>query len=79
VPYQENGWDSGVYVCCYGFGIYAIFLRGHVVTYADIGDQGHPFCALILESHDFHFTAFDIVHFWQDLGTLLKKPSILLE
>jgi hypothetical protein len=76
VPYQDNGWDCGVYVCQYGFGIYAIFLRGHVVTYANIGDCRHPFCALISESHDFHFKVFDIVCFWQDLGTSLKKLSI---
>ena len=73
VPYQDNGWDCGVYVWHYGFGIYAIFLHGHVVTCADIGDHGQPFCELISESHEFHFTAFDIVRFLQDLATLLKK------
>jgi hypothetical protein len=55
-----------------------IYLRGHVVTsYADIGDQGHPFCALILESHDFHFTAFDIVHFRQDLAIFIFVVMLL--
>jgi len=77
VPYQDNGYDCGVFVCRYGFAVYALLLRGHNVTYADIGKRGQPFRKLITESDEFDFNGDDILRIRGDLATLLDKLSDL--
>lgn len=69
VPYQDNGWDCGVYVCRYGLGLFAILLNKDV-TYRDARDN---FRELITKSAEFRFRPRDIVEMRQSMANLLEN------
>lgn len=72
VPYQDNSWDCGVFVCRYGYAIYR--LRGRRVTYADRDDR---FQSLITDNHEFDFDREDIVRIRGELAQLVDNLSSL--
>lgn len=74
VPYQDNSWDCGVFVCRYGFAIYMLPDRN--VTYAH-RNEAVPFGSLITNSEEFNFDGSDIVRIRAELATLLNNLSAL--
>lgn len=72
VPYQDNSWDCGVFVCRYGYGVFR--LREHSVTYRDRIDK---FRSLITNNEEFCFDRNDIVRIRRELATLLDTLSAL--
>jgi Ulp1 family protease len=58
VPYQDNGWDCGVFVCRYGFAMYQ--LRDKKFSYREVMEGKTPFSALITNSTEFNFDMNDI-------------------
>jgi hypothetical protein len=87
VPYQEGGWDCGVFVCKYALSILTL-ARNNSLTYAtaQVGraeggiagsDDGTPcpFTELVTESEEFSFGMDYILHLRRDMKTLLERLS----
>ena len=75
VPYQDNSWDCGVFVCRYAYGLY--LLRNHVITYGDLGNSKRPFRELITNSEEFDFDSEDIVRLRGVLKILIGRLSTM--
>jgi hypothetical protein len=87
VPYQEGGWDCGVFVCKYALSILTL-ARNNSLTYATAqvrraeggiagSDDGTPcpFTELVTESEEFSFGMDYILHLRRDMKTLLERLS----
>ncbi len=80
VPYQNNGWDCGVFVCRYAFGV--LSLREKQFTYnpfRDVKENKRKLTALLetemAESGGFNFDMDDIVRLRRDFATLIDNLS----
>eukprot|EP00523_Entomoneis_sp_CCMP467_P006986 CAMPEP_0168734242 /NCGR_PEP_ID=MMETSP0724-20121128/8709_1 /TAXON_ID=265536 /ORGANISM="Amphiprora sp., Strain CCMP467" /LENGTH=1244 /DNA_ID=CAMNT_0008781333 /DNA_START=148 /DNA_END=3882 /DNA_ORIENTATION=+ len=74
VPYQDNGWDCGVFVCRYAYALYQ--MRRTVLP----SDDENSFCAhtlaKIVPSHElFHFGAEEIEKIRKNFKTFLENLS----
>jgi hypothetical protein len=76
VPYQDNGWDCGVFVCRYASAIYEIrhveFSRGT----AQLMDGGNPFNNLISNNHHFCFGMADIAAMRREMKVLIQRLAL---
>lgn len=71
VPYQNNSWDCGVFVCRYAYGLFKT--RSHMVyTESDFQEN---FLAAITKSSEFSFNMSDIARIRVEFGTLIDKLS----
>lgn len=82
VPYQNNTWDCGVFVCRYAYAVYE--LRHRHFTYEDAGmyceesTQGagqRAFYDLISDSAEFNFGMKDIARFRKEFKILIERLS----
>lgn len=84
VPRQTNGYDCGVFVCRYSWGLFSI--RSRRFSYREVGirksvsgDMYGPssplFRELITEDRAFHFTMEDIERLRREMKTLIEKLS----
>jgi hypothetical protein len=81
VPYQDNGYDCGVFVCRYAYAIYQLRQRGF--TYSDAGlccdseeeKKSAAFYHLITEGSEFDFDMDDISLFRDEFQTLIERLS----
>ena len=87
VPYQNNTWDCGVFVCRYAYAIYQ--LRNRNFTFQDAG-LGSPnkskknkrkrmgaFYQLITNGDEFNFDMDDIARFREEFKILIERLSKL--
>ncbi|KAL7578136.1 hypothetical protein ACA910_012582 [Epithemia clementina (nom. ined.)] len=76
VPYQENGWDCGVYVCRYAYALYNLRHRTFSVEECQVGlTKVPPFSTLITENEKFQFNADDIDRIRSEFIDLILKLS----
>jgi sentrin-specific protease 7 len=79
IPYQNNSWDCGVYVCRYMYAMY--LLRSHTFTYSEVGysrnAEGTMFVDLITKNAAFRFDGEDIVRIRYEFMTLIERLSKL--
>ena len=75
VPYQDNSWDCGVFVCRYAYGVYS--MRDCAITFGDArgGNGMRPFQQAITDSEAFDFDREDIVRIRGELGILIGRLS----
>jgi Ulp1 family protease len=81
VPYQNNTWDCGVFVCRYAYAIHQ--LRDRHFTYKDAGmycDSGdkktkQAFYHLITDGAEFDFDMSDIARFREEFKILIERLS----
>lgn len=70
IPYQDNSWDCGVFVCRYAFALYQ---QRHIpITYAEI-ENDPIFKKTITKSPGFRFDMNDIIAFRKDMRTLIDR------
>jgi len=83
IPYQDNSWDCGVFVCRYA---YALYQQRHVpFTYADVktlrteedSGQFQPFKERITDGSQFQFGMDDIRRLRKEMGMLIENLSTL--
>jgi Ulp1 family protease len=81
VPLQDNGWDCGVFVCRYAFGIIKIQLRGIEFTHADLGYNSQlpdNICRqLITRGSEFQFNLSDIARIRVEFKTWIERLSVI--
>jgi hypothetical protein len=78
IPYQDNCWDCGVYVCRYAYALYQ--LRSHRFTYDEVGFTEGPiamFRDLMTQNDAFHFGAKDITRIRREFFQLIERLSKL--
>lgn len=76
IPYQNNSWDCGVYVCRYMYAMY--LLRSHKFTYAEVGQSDdNMFRDLITNNAAFRFGSDDIVRIRDEFMMLMERLSVL--
>ncbi len=74
VPCQNNGYDCGVYVCRYAYGL---FVMKHLLfTWRDY-TKDHPFNTLITRSNAFKVSKSDIKRIRGEMSTLIDNISEL--
>jgi hypothetical protein len=71
VPYQDNGWDCGVFVCRYAYAMYEVARR----TSITLGD----FHSVITGSEEFAFDMDDIARIREEFKTLIQNLSKVYE
>jgi len=76
IPYQDNSWDCGVFVCRYAFALY--HQRENHITYKEIEDDPQ-FQRSITRSLGFQFDMKDIVRLRREIKTLIDRLSELYE
>jgi hypothetical protein len=72
VPYQDNSWDCGVFVCKYSFALYKICKDP--ILYSD-AYTSPPLCQLITENNEFDFGPADIKRFRDEMAKLVDNLS----
>lgn len=72
VPYQENSWDCGVYVCRFAYGLY--LLRSKKFLAEEVSGK-RPFENLITKSPEFSFGMKDIVRLRREIMKLIVSLS----
>ena len=72
VPYQENSWDCGVYVCRFAYGLY--LLRNKKFLSEEVSGK-RPFENLITNSPEFSFSMKDIVRLRSEMKELVVSLS----
>ena len=70
VPYQDNCWDCGIFVCRYAYSL--LLLRKKPFTVADIRNK---FVTAITESAEFQFDMSDIARLRQEIRVLIDNLS----
>jgi Ulp1 family protease len=77
VPYQDNSWDCGVFVCRYAYAVYLLRERSFSYREANaFGERGNSrFLELITDSPEFSFAMPDIARFRNELKTLIEMLS----
>eukprot|EP00563_Minutocellus_polymorphus_P004411 CAMPEP_0181044106 /NCGR_PEP_ID=MMETSP1070-20121207/13080_1 /TAXON_ID=265543 /ORGANISM="Minutocellus polymorphus, Strain NH13" /LENGTH=1161 /DNA_ID=CAMNT_0023122511 /DNA_START=127 /DNA_END=3612 /DNA_ORIENTATION=+ len=74
VPYQDNSWDCGVFVCRYAYALY--LMRNKQITYEAAGLENRPyFLDLITKSPEFNFNMVDIGRVRDELKELITNLS----
>jgi len=74
VPYQDNSWDCGVFVCRYAYALY--LMRNRRITYGAAGVETRPyFRNLITDSPEFNFDMSDIGRVRDELKQLITNLS----
>jgi hypothetical protein len=77
VPYQDNSWDCGVFVCRYAYAVY--LLRHRSFSYRNINAFGERpklrFQELITDSPEFSFAMPDIARIRNEMKTLIERLS----
>eukprot|EP00934_Nitzschia_sp_Nitz4_P002048 Nitzschia sp. Nitz4//scaffold80_size88189//71589//78338//NITZ4_005093-RA/size88189-processed-gene-0.64-mRNA-1//1//CDS//3329558648//2048//frame0 len=82
VPYQDNTWDCGVFVCRYAYALYE--LRNRNFTFEDAGmycdrssrsTSRSAFYDLISDSAEFQFGMDDIARFRDEFKMLIERLS----
>ena len=74
VPYQDNSWDCGVFVCRYAYALY--LMRNRRITYGAAGVETRPyFRNLITDSPEFNFNMSDIGRVRDELKQLITNLS----
>jgi hypothetical protein len=76
VPFQNNGWDCGVFVCRYAQSLFR--LRDRKFSYADASDEGKLNCTfkrMITDSPEFDFGMNDISRLRKELMILIERLS----
>lgn len=76
VPYQDNSWDCGVFVCRYAYAMY--LLRDKAFSLGDVNDDGtkrFSFASLITNTEAFAFDMSDIVRIRGEMKTLIRNLS----
>ena len=80
VPFQNNTWDCGVFVCRYAYAVYQ--LRRRNFTYKDAGlrvdkqsKKKGAFYQLITEGSEFQFDMRDIARFREEYKILIERLS----
>ena len=77
VPYQDNSWDCGVFVCRYAHALYS--MRDRDITFGDAseGTGRNPFQQAITDSKAFDFCQDDILRIRKELDSLINKLSVI--
>jgi len=80
VPYQDNGWDCGVFVCRYAFGILCLREKKFALkAYRDHTVKKKHMKALleieITKSDEFNFNMDDISRLRKEFADLIDKLS----
>jgi len=77
VPYQNNGWDCGVFVCRYAYAMFG--LRKNAFSYVDAQlptkRRGKAFDQLITKSSEFCFDMRDIARIRVEMKLLIRNLS----
>ena len=75
VPYQDNSWDCGVFVCRYAYALY--LMRNKRITYKAAGVEDEPpyLRELITFSPEFDFDMEDIGRVREELKQLIQNLS----
>eukprot|EP00586_Coscinodiscus_wailesii_P008142 CAMPEP_0172521924 /NCGR_PEP_ID=MMETSP1066-20121228/292848_1 /TAXON_ID=671091 /ORGANISM="Coscinodiscus wailesii, Strain CCMP2513" /LENGTH=710 /DNA_ID=CAMNT_0013304887 /DNA_START=982 /DNA_END=3114 /DNA_ORIENTATION=- len=74
IPYQDNSWDCGVFVCRYAFALYQ---QRHVpITYEDVESE-ILFQKTITDSQGFKFNMKDIIRLRKEMRILIDNLSEL--
>eukprot|EP00592_Proboscia_alata_P003477 CAMPEP_0194371010 /NCGR_PEP_ID=MMETSP0174-20130528/19348_1 /TAXON_ID=216777 /ORGANISM="Proboscia alata, Strain PI-D3" /LENGTH=1104 /DNA_ID=CAMNT_0039148789 /DNA_START=158 /DNA_END=3472 /DNA_ORIENTATION=- len=71
IPYQSNGWDCGVFICRYAYGLYQ--RRDRLITCKDL-ENGH-FKEAITDSPEFDFSSDDIKRIRREMLALIGGLS----
>jgi hypothetical protein len=73
VPSQVNGYDCGLFVCCYAVGLHN--MRDEIFTYADIYCSNSPLLEKVTLNSNFQFDQEVVTSFREQLGTLVENLS----
>jgi hypothetical protein len=71
VPFQQNSWDCGVFVCMYAYALYETVLDVETLTYRDARCQ----FKVITLSAFFDFDSSDIIRLRREMKELIQKLS----
>ena len=71
VPYQDNCWDCGVFVCRYAYALF--MLRHKVLTVAGHTSPGDALRDAITERDEFQFDMDDIVRIRKEMKILIDN------
>ena len=74
VPYQNNSWDCGVFVCQYAFSLYK--LRYQQITYGDL-QTANPLENTITNNDEMKFDMKHIATLRKEMGKLVDNLSIV--
>ena len=74
VPYQDNSWDCGVFVCRYAYALYV--KRKERITYRDLGESRPYLHGVITDSVEFNFNMADIRRLREEMKTLIRRLSV---
>ena len=70
MPYQNNSWDCGVFVCRYALALYQ--MRNEFITFSD---SKHRLEKIITDNKYFDFDMADIRDFRDQLAILVDRLS----
>jgi asparagine synthase (glutamine-hydrolysing) len=79
VPYQRNGWDCGVFICRYAYGLYLLRREPFSFGQTDLRSSKRKdrFRLLITENDAFKFNGDDIQRIRTEIKTLIENLSIV--
>jgi hypothetical protein len=79
VPYQRNGWDCGVFMCRYAYGLY--LLRHEPFSFGQTNLRSSKrkdrFKLFLTESDAFKFNGDDIQRIRTEIKTLIENLSVV--
>uniref|UniRef100_A0A7S2AA63 Ubiquitin-like protease family profile domain-containing protein n=1 Tax=Trieres chinensis TaxID=1514140 RepID=A0A7S2AA63_TRICV len=73
IPYQDNSWDCGVFVCRYAYSLF--LLREENFNRYDAESDKRPFEELITNNIEFEFDMGDISRLRREMQKLIKNLS----
>ena len=71
VPYQDNSWDCGVFVCRYAFALF--MLRHKEITIGDYDNRSPPLRRVVTDQDEFQFDMRDIERMRDEMKALISN------
>lgn len=77
VPYQDNGFDCGLFVCRYAYAMYK--LAGKIFSYGELATMGplQNVIRSITRSDEFGFGMEDMARMRREMQTLIRRLRAL--